>query len=111
MEPRKESIEATCPECRGPLSLVRADGLLEIRCLVGHLYSVKGVLRAHSDAQEKALWAAVVALREAENLVESVAGDLPTADLEELRAQVQKKFRQAAVVQQVIEELEPFAGQ
>src|SRR5258708_24668845 len=108
MEPTKESIEATCPECRGPLSVVRTDGLFEIRCLVGHLYSVKGLLPAHSDAQEKALWAGAVALREAQCIVEALSGELSAAHVERLREQVQKKLRQSAVIEQLIAELEPF---
>ncbi|MDQ1469439.1 MAG: two-component system, chemotaxis family, protein-glutamate methylesterase/glutaminase [Bryobacterales bacterium] len=104
----KKSIEATCPECRGPLSLLITDGLVEISCLVGHAYSVEGVLHAHSETQEKALWSAVVALRETTALVDALSHRLPSDVLEKLRAQVATKHQQAAVIQNIIEHLEPF---
>ena len=57
-------IEASCPDCRGPLSMVQTNGSpIEYRCLVGHRYSRMSVLECHSEAQETALWAAVVALK------------------------------------------------
>jgi hypothetical protein len=104
----KESIEATCPDCRGPLSLLTTDGLVEVRCLVGHAYSVAGVLRAHSETQEKALWSAVVALRETATLVDSLGNRFPPDVLEKLRAQVRTKQEQANAIQHFIEQLEPF---
>ena len=73
----KKLIEATCPECRGPLTEIRHDDISEYRCLVGHRYSARGVLQAHSEAQEKALWAAVVALEEAANLARAVSDQFP----------------------------------
>jgi two-component system chemotaxis response regulator CheB len=106
---RKTSIDATCPECRGPLSVVRTDELVEVRCLVGHTYSPRTLLQAHGEAQEKALWSAAVALRETEAIVNSVSAELPTALVERLRVQVEKKQRQAEAVQAIIEDLEAFA--
>jgi two-component system chemotaxis response regulator CheB len=104
----KVSIEATCPDCRGPLSLVRIDDLVEIQCLVGHAYSVKTLLRAHSETQENALWAAAVALRETATIVDCISAGLTPQVVEKLRAQVEKKQRQAAAIQAIIEDLEPF---
>jgi len=104
----KEGIEVTCPDCRGPLSLQRTDTLVEVRCLVGHTYSPQGVLTAHSEAQEKALWSALVALKETSPLLDAIADQLPPERVERLRAQVAKKQAQAAVLQKLLEELEPF---
>jgi len=39
-------INATCPDCRGPLSEFSYDELYEFRCLVGHSYSPRAVLAA-----------------------------------------------------------------
>jgi len=103
----KEIIEATCPDCRGPLSEHRLEGAREYRCLVGHAYSARTLLQAHSDAQEKALWAAVVALEESANLVELITGQLPSV-AERLQQQAETKLRQAAEIRKVIENLEPF---
>lgn len=88
--------------------MIRSDSLVEIRCLVGHTYTPKGLLRAHSETQEKALWSALVALKETETLVESLADHLPSDLLERLRSQVRKKQAQAAILQGVIEDLDPF---
>jgi len=105
----KRLIEATCPECRGPLSETQEDGgPLEYRCLVGHVYSPRSLLQAHSETQEKALWAAVVALEEASQLVHSLAPDLPPDLVERLERQAQVKVRQATEVRRIIEGLEPF---
>jgi uncharacterized protein YbaR (Trm112 family) len=86
----KESIEATCPDCRGPLSVVKTDDLVEVRCLVGHSYSYspRTLLQAHVEAQEKALWSAAVALRETEAIVNSLGAEFPPAVLERLREQL-----------------------
>jgi phytoene/squalene synthetase len=65
-------------------------------------------MRAHSEAQEKALWSAVVALRETATLVDSLSDRFPSDVLEKLRAQVNLKQQQATAVQHIIEQLEPF---
>ena len=104
----KQSIEATCPDCRGPLSLTDQEGLREYHCLVGHAYSAVGLLQAHSEAQEKAVWSAVVALEEATKQVEAVAADLPPAVNERLEKQAKQKRQQAQEIRRILEQLEPF---
>ena len=64
-------INATCPECRGPLSVI--PGTSEFRCLVGHMYSARTLLQAHYETQERTLWSAVVVLEEATQLINAVA--------------------------------------
>ena len=51
MNEKKRLIEATCPECRGPLSEVQYDRIVELRCLVEHAYSPKSLLEAHSETK------------------------------------------------------------
>jgi two-component system chemotaxis response regulator CheB len=104
----KKLIEATCPECRGPLTEIRHDDICEYRCLVGHRYSARGVLQAHSEAQEKALWAAVVALEEAANLARAVSDQFPPEVAERLVAQGERRLQQAAEVRKLLQGLEPF---
>jgi two-component system chemotaxis response regulator CheB len=104
----RTAIEATCPDCRGPLSLSIYGGLREYSCLVGHRYSARGLLQAHSETQEKSLWAAVVALEEACNLVEAVAEDYPDDVVNRLREQADKKKEQAAKIRRILQELEAF---
>ncbi|HEY1340021.1 MAG TPA: hypothetical protein VGF59_21055 [Bryobacteraceae bacterium] len=104
----KQTIDATCPECRGPLTKVRINGFHEYRCLVGHVYSARTILQAHSEAQETALWLAVVALEEAVPLVRATAGEFPAALAERLGEQAEKKREQAAAIRWILNELERF---
>jgi two-component system chemotaxis response regulator CheB len=104
----KELIEATCPDCRGPLSEHQEENLREFRCLVGHSFSARTLLQAHSEVQERALWAAVVALEESAKLIEYVARALPPAVVERLEAQAREKQRQAGEIRKILQRLEPF---
>lgn len=104
----KDVINATCPECRGPLTLERHNGILEFQCLVGHRYSPRALLQAHSETQERTLWSAVVVLEETTNLVECVAGHLPAQELSRLRQQAEIKRQQANEIRNILEKLEPF---
>ena|ERR1051326_7762 len=104
----KKTIEATCPECRGPLTESQYEGLREYHCLVGHRYTARSILEAHSETQERALWSAVVALEESAKLVEAVAPQLAPDLVQRLSVQAEEKVRQAAVIRRVLEGLEPF---
>ncbi len=103
----KRLIEATCPECRGPLSEVVENGVLEYRCLVLHRYSPIALLDAHSDTEERALWAAVLALEEAAVIAREVAAQVP-ASSNVLLEQGAEKQRQAKKIRGVLEDLKPF---
>src|SRR4051812_32941857 len=105
----KKLIEATCPDCRGPLSLTLHDhDMREYGCLVGHRYSADSLLAAHSDAQEKALWAAVVALEEAANLVGEVGTEFSPDVRKRLESQAELKLQQAEKIRGVLQTLECF---
>jgi hypothetical protein len=103
-------ITATCPECRGPLSEVTEDGVREYRCLVEHRYSDVGLLHAHSETQERVLWAAVLVLEEAAVLARETAAHLPDAS-ESLLRQADEKQQQANAVRAVVETLKPFTAE
>ncbi len=60
--PDPELTPFTCFECGGTLWLRDDHGAQQLRCRVGHTYSVEGLLRDKRSALEHALWAAVVAL-------------------------------------------------
>jgi hypothetical protein len=100
-------INATCPECRGPLSEVIENGVREYRCLVEHRFSDAALLHAHSETQERALWSAVLVLEEAVVIARDAASHLPAASAS-LLAQAEEKHRQAAVVRRVLDALKPF---
>ena len=103
-------IEATCPECRGPLTdVVEVGDVHEYRCLVGHRYSALGVLRAHSETQERTLWSAVLALEESANLTGAIGPQFGPEVQKNLQLQVEKKLRQAAQIREILKELERFS--
>ena len=101
-------LNATCPDCRGPLTQIKNGNLTEYRCLVGHRFSALSALNQHCDAEEKALWAAVVALEETEALVDSMAGFLEPGLAERLRNQAQDKKRLGEEVRGIIQRLQRF---
>lgn len=112
MTGKSDLVKATCPECRGPLTDIEEDEQVhEYVCLVGHRYSPKTLLQAHSSTQESALWAAVVALEEARNLVRSVSGQFSPEVAEHLARQAETKYNQAQEVRRIIEHLEAFQTQ
>jgi two-component system, chemotaxis family, protein-glutamate methylesterase/glutaminase len=101
-------INATCPECRGPLTEVRNGDVVEYECLVGHRYGPEALLHAHVETEERALWSAIVALEEAQNLVSAVSPHLPAPVRPTLEDQANKKNQQAAQVRDVVQKLSPF---
>ena len=104
----RKLINATCPECRGPLTEIQTDDLVEYECLVGHRYAPEALLHAHSETQERTLWAAVVALEEARNLVRDVAPRLPPKVRSSLELEAEEKLAQAGKVRDIIHDLTPF---
>src|SRR5688500_13860696 len=90
-------LEATCPDCRGPLTEVSENGIAEYLCLVEHRYSPLALLAAHSDTQERALWAAVLVLEEAAVIARHVAQQVPALS-EALLTQGREKARQADTI-------------
>jgi two-component system, chemotaxis family, protein-glutamate methylesterase/glutaminase len=103
----RRPLDVTCPDCRGPLAEVIEHGVVDYQCLVGHRFSTLGLLRAHSEAQERALWSAVVALEEAAVIARTTAAHLPRASATLLQ-QAEEKLRQAGFIRGVLEELTPF---
>jgi len=101
-------VAVNCPECGGPLLAVEQADPHELRCLVGHTFSLRSVLQAHSERQENLLWGAVAALLEAANLVEWVAAQVDDELAARLRGQSETKLRQAAEIRRMIEQMEPF---
>ena len=87
---------------------MRHESVFEYRCLVGHRYSTRTLLAAHSEAQEKALWSAVVSLEEAANIANEVAPQFPDDAGARLRAQGDKRLKQASEIRALLQDLEPF---
>lgn len=104
----KQTIEVTCPDCRGPISEYRLERLVEYRCMVGHAYSPISILEAHAETQERTLWAAVVALEEGANLARCVAAEFEGAVARSLEQQAAEKLLQAREIRGVLERLQPY---
>lgn len=80
------------PDCRGPLKQYRFGPIKEFRCLVGHAHSALSLADTHREAQEKALWAALVALEEGAVLSKQLAD---ATDSPAYRKEAEEKSRHA----------------
>jgi hypothetical protein len=87
---------------------VTEHGIREYQCLVEHRYSDVALLYAHSETQERTLWAAVLVLEEAAVLARHVAAAIPAA-AETLARQAEQKQEQARVLRTILTELKPFS--
>ena len=86
----------TCPECHGAIREQRFGGVLQYACRVGHTYTAKTMLESHVEAEENALWAAVVALEEGADLFAKIASFVPgTRDEFERQAEIKRTHAKA----------------
>lgn len=69
--------DLTCPECRGPIRQFNQGTLTEYRCRVGHDYSPESYVAAESETRERTLWAAILALEEAAEVMKGLADQKP----------------------------------
>lgn len=93
--------DITCPECRGTLWEEHRGTVVDYTCRIGHSFSNLGMASHHKDAEEKALWAAAVALEEGAAIDERLAPELGAWYQE----QAKKKREQAVVIKKMIGEL------
>lgn len=63
----------TCPDCHGVLDEKHEAGVLRYECQVGHAYTVESADAAQANSTERALWAAVRAMRERVELTRRLA--------------------------------------
>ncbi len=106
MEPKLTDL--TCPEGRGTIWEVQRGNGKEYRCRVGHSYSPRSMLAEHFAAQERTLWAAVVALDEGTVLTNMLDGQLEPALRGQLRAESRQRQEQAAALRKLLQEREAF---
>lgn len=71
-------VPLTCPECGGALWEVRHSHPARFRCHTGHAFSGKVLEALQYGEVEDALWAAVRALHEQEQLFRQLHGKIPT---------------------------------
>jgi two-component system, chemotaxis family, protein-glutamate methylesterase/glutaminase len=104
-----ELTSFTCIECGGTLWLHDEYGVAQLRCRVGHTFSVEGLFAGKQSALERALWAAVVALEERAALARRVVKRLENVGrgsrAEHFRRDITTAEDQARVLREVISEL------
>ena len=97
-----DPVDITCPDCRGPLKQYRFGPIAEFRCLVGHAHSALSLANAHQEAQERALWAALVALEEGALLSKQLAD---STDSQAYRRDAAEKSKHAEVLKAFISDI------
>jgi two-component system chemotaxis response regulator CheB len=107
MEPTLTDL--TCPDCRGTIWEVQRGNGVEYRCRVGHTYSPKSMLAEHFSAQEKALYAAIVALQEGASLATRLADKFDPMLGERLLEEAREREAQAEVVRKVLRDRQSFS--
>jgi two-component system chemotaxis response regulator CheB len=100
---REEIINITCPDCHGPITELQENGLLQYRCLIGHLYDVRTFLEARLDAEERALWSAVVALEQTALLLQRLTARVPSDRGKDLERCAELKREQAQQIRTLVE--------
>ncbi len=101
-EPRLTDL--TCPDCRGTIWEIRHGKTREFRCRVGHTYSAASMLEQHFDAQERTLYATVVALEEGASLARRIAGDFDPETAARLREEAAEREREAKEIRRILSE-------
>ena len=110
MEPQLTDL--TCPDCRGTIwEVTRENGSgsgKEYRCRVGHTFSPKSMLSEHFAAQEKALYAAIVALEEGASLTTRLAEQFEPPLNHRLREEARQREMQAETLRRILKERMSF---
>jgi two-component system, chemotaxis family, protein-glutamate methylesterase/glutaminase len=101
-----DPVDITCPDCRGPLKQYRFGPITEFRCLVGHAHSALSLTHTHREAQERALWAALVALEEGAKLSKQLAD---STDSQAYQREAEEKSKHAEVLKAFITDIK-FSG-
>lgn len=70
----------TCPDCQGTLFLFAADGLIQFRCRIGHLYSPESMGEAQAENVERLMWSVVRALEEQAEYVKQLSRKMKQLD-------------------------------
>ena len=108
LEVGAQLTDLTCPDCRGTIWEVSRGSSKDYRCRVGHTYSAKSMLAGHFAAQEKALYAAIVALEEGSSLANRLADQFDQEYGDRLRTEARERHSQAEAVRQVLKERMSF---
>jgi two-component system chemotaxis response regulator CheB len=103
LEMSREHTRFTCPDCHGPLDRIHhGSDVTEFRCRVGHSYMQKGLVEAHAEAEERALWSAIEHLEESADLADETALTVPPEEGQGWRAQADKKRALARTIREMV---------
>jgi two-component system chemotaxis response regulator CheB len=80
----------TCPDCGGAVMAVRNGNNVQLRCHVGHKFSLQSFTEAHADALERALWVALRRLNEQRAIQEQLAKAFTN------ESRIQKRYQENA---------------
>ena len=96
----------SCPDCGGVLNEVADDAPVRFRCRVGHAYNGDSLLRHQSHTFEDALWTALRAVQEREEVSHRLAGEAAQTGREwsqsHYRRRAEEARRSAQVLRQVL---------
>jgi two-component system, chemotaxis family, protein-glutamate methylesterase/glutaminase len=106
MQPKLTDL--TCPDCRGTIWEVPRGNIVEYQCRVGHTFSPQSMLAEHFAAQEKALYAAIVALEEGASLTRRLAKQFGPAK-DRLLDEAHEREQQAESLKRILQERQAFS--
>jgi two-component system chemotaxis response regulator CheB len=96
----------SCPDCGGVLNEVLDDAPVRFRCRVGHAYNAESLLRHQAHTFEDALWTALRAVEEREEISQRLAGEAARAGRDWSHAHFARRaedaHRSAAVLRGVL---------
>jgi len=95
----------TCPECQGALWEIEEEKLVRFRCRVGHSYSSESLMVEQNDAVERALWAAMRALKENRSLANRMAEEARGRRQTSIAKLHEERAREAAESEKVLRDL------
>jgi two-component system, chemotaxis family, protein-glutamate methylesterase/glutaminase len=107
MDPKITDL--TCPDCRGTIWELPLGNGTEFRCRVGHTYSAKSMLAEHYATQEKALYAAVVALEEGASLTSRLADAARPEVGDQLRSEARDRETEAEALRKLLRDRRSFS--
>ncbi len=85
----------TCPECGGTLWELENGTFLRFRCHTGHAFSLETLKDMQSTEIERALWAAVRAMKESSQIAKRVAERARRHNNVRLAEDFEKKARES----------------
>lgn len=98
-------VPLTCPECHGTLWEIRGASSPRYRCHTGHAFTAKVLSGLQHRTVEEALWAAVRALHEKEQLYRRLHEALSRGAQDDISVEYEAKVKQAKEQARVLRDL------